>query len=760
MEPTYPIERQSRSPQRVFGVMPPAPGAGFHHQEMLFPNRRPRPHPSFARVRMATWGFVLLTLLAWNILSIGGAIIFTIISFVVTSFSCAIAESALETWLSGSLRLMSRNAAPATTRMSSMKWFLLYDVNSFLICATLLSYTDLSSTVSSSTSQSRAATLRNNSVDMNTTLETDAAQSFSQGPIHFFERSVSDSLTFAPIWVAYYLMNSLRSRFEDIPLMTIWTRIRFAIALAFVGIFVVVLNGFWEAALWWEHKPDLRDYDTLIGARFDIDKLRYMVGTLSFDNSQHVLVMLAFLHTQVVITEYVGTVALGIIALLETIVMGMVSRVGYPRVVVKTTVSFFNAIGTCQHIHSHFGSLFPSHLPVVFQYLMTYTFGKWFALYVKHKYTQELESFFPSLRSDSSIPRGASTCVICLDELDPRAEAEMSSSPNATAGDASPDASPSPRRRESFLKRALRWLISGDTLQAKKVKRLPCGHLFHRECLFRWLNDGNEKCPMCRSSVYGAETQPQPRFRLRRGGPGPAGGAEGGPRAAAEGTGMDADQGPVQIVELQLFSEGANRAEGGGEALGTGNDAGRSGPPVFIFRQRGQPAAVGDEGSNSEDSENGAGFDSAAGLEVVGQSIPAGVGRSPSPSPTLRGSQVPFAATFGAASNVASELLNRFGSEPPSQPPIINQELTQAFQFPAPTERPMDDREPSPQSPSRKRGRDDVTTAADVEVDATQLELDGRAQQQSSASPSQLEEDDAEMREPFRQKPRKERSKN
>eukprot|EP00658_Telonema_sp_P-2_P076140 TRINITY_DN6618_c0_g1_i7.p1 TRINITY_DN6618_c0_g1~~TRINITY_DN6618_c0_g1_i7.p1 ORF type:complete len:242 (-),score=34.63 TRINITY_DN6618_c0_g1_i7:331-1056(-) len=40
-----------------------------------------------------------------------------------------------------------------------------------------------------------------------------------------------------------------------------------------------------------------------------------------------------------------------------------------------------------------------------------------------------------------------------------------------------------------------------DFLVGDKTKVLPCGHLFHKECIAKWLGDCNVKCPNCGMDV-------------------------------------------------------------------------------------------------------------------------------------------------------------------------------------------------------------------------------------------------------------------
>jgi hypothetical protein len=41
--------------------------------------------------------------------------------------------------------------------------------------------------------------------------------------------------------------------------------------------------------------------------------------------------------------------------------------------------------------------------------------------------------------------------------------------------------------------------------QTKKAVKLPCSHVFHEECAKKWLDDENNNCPLCRSTVLDCE---------------------------------------------------------------------------------------------------------------------------------------------------------------------------------------------------------------------------------------------------------------
>ena len=46
-----------------------------------------------------------------------------------------------------------------------------------------------------------------------------------------------------------------------------------------------------------------------------------------------------------------------------------------------------------------------------------------------------------------------------------------------------------------------------------EVRRMPCGHMYHRECLTRWLELHNS-CPVCRSSISGQVSSHSPSCHI------------------------------------------------------------------------------------------------------------------------------------------------------------------------------------------------------------------------------------------------------
>ena len=42
----------------------------------------------------------------------------------------------------------------------------------------------------------------------------------------------------------------------------------------------------------------------------------------------------------------------------------------------------------------------------------------------------------------------------------------------------------------------------------QEVSELKCGHIFHKECIMKWLKEYNYKCPVCRAECG------KPKFNL------------------------------------------------------------------------------------------------------------------------------------------------------------------------------------------------------------------------------------------------------
>jgi len=37
--------------------------------------------------------------------------------------------------------------------------------------------------------------------------------------------------------------------------------------------------------------------------------------------------------------------------------------------------------------------------------------------------------------------------------------------------------------------------------KTRSVSELPCGHLFHKQCISKWEQQGKETCPLCRRNI-------------------------------------------------------------------------------------------------------------------------------------------------------------------------------------------------------------------------------------------------------------------
>jgi hypothetical protein len=92
-------------------------------------------------------------------------------------------------------------------------------------------------------------------------------------------------------------------------------------------------------------------------------------------------------------------------------------------------------------------------------------------------------AYAETVTSQSVIPLGAPACSLCSRTL----TVEVAPRPHT-------------------LSSARKLLTTCDAIEALTVKRLLCGHFFHRECLLCWVKDTNkEKCPTCHRSLYGGD---------------------------------------------------------------------------------------------------------------------------------------------------------------------------------------------------------------------------------------------------------------
>lgn len=115
-------------------------------------------------------------------------------------------------------------------------------------------------------------------------------------------------------------------------------------------------------------------------------------------------------------------------------------------------------------------------------------------------------------------------------------------------------------------------VVCRDEMVAESSKKLPCGHIFHFECLRAWL-EGNTTCPTCRAPVE-TDNQPDAAPQPRRQRPNPAAAAERPNPAAAAGA---AGAGST-TTHVARSSEGGETWEGEGQ----GQDSTGSNQPTRL----------------------------------------------------------------------------------------------------------------------------------------------------------------------------------
>ncbi|KAI0779227.1 hypothetical protein C8Q74DRAFT_1446840 [Fomes fomentarius] len=150
------------------------------------------------------------------------------------------------------------------------------------------------------------------------------------------------------------------------------------------------------------------------------------------------------------------------------------------------------------------------------------------ALVRYHNATRDMDRRYPDATEPELAEMSDRTCIICREEMQSR-----------NVGGAQPNAPAEPANGQQPQQQ------DGPNMTPKK---LPCGHIFHFQCLRSWL-ERQQSCPTCRRTVL--ETNPQ---QAQNQAPGP-----GQPRAAAPRPGAAPAPGAPQ---------GQQGAAGAGNPLG------------------------------------------------------------------------------------------------------------------------------------------------------------------------------------------------
>ncbi|WWD16854.1 hypothetical protein CI109_101286 [Kwoniella shandongensis] len=96
--------------------------------------------------------------------------------------------------------------------------------------------------------------------------------------------------------------------------------------------------------------------------------------------------------------------------------------------------------------------------------------------------TRDMDALYPDATEEEMERQGDRTCIICREEMIPRAQVEREGTAAGPDGEGGPNETP---------------------------KRLSCGHIFHFHCLRSWL-ERQQSCPTCRRDVLHTATQTRP----------------------------------------------------------------------------------------------------------------------------------------------------------------------------------------------------------------------------------------------------------